>query len=361
MTTTTHTTIALLAVAVAALEAQNTAHKKETGAPLFALGHDMGNGVKWRELKAWAKEFKAKQKEVTPAPKDAKPAAKAETKVAPVGNVRDLELTNSSNIESATYDRDNKALRVTFKTGAVYEYANVGIREANNFEKAESAGKFFGEFIKGVKDTTKIKAADSKTPAPKADAKPAAKEPKPAAAAVEYKASELRGAPLLNGRKLEEIAKVVTNKTTGEREVITATGNRYTVSSLRKNNRGKFVVEAATPAPKADTKPATAEQTVKTTRNRRANFVEAKEEANNTRKAKPLPEAPKSSDVKGAEVRVIKGSKDKMVKIQRVVNRDGIRYAITESRFALPFGQIIFNDDVLTYTGKLTAEEFRAA
>jgi hypothetical protein len=371
MTTTTHTVAALLVAAVAALELQNSTVKKTTGEPLFALGEDMGNGVKWRELKAWLKDFKAKQKEVTPpaakvaaakenAPKTTGRKPKVETET--LSNVRDLEIAGSSNIESATYDRDAKVLRINFKNGSVYDYANVAIREARNMEKAESAGKFFAENIKGQKEFTKVKAAAPRVAASapkataKADAKPAAKAtPKaaPKAEAVEYKTSELRGAELLNGRKVEVIEKVVAAKEGEGRDVITDAKNRYAVASLRKNNRGRFVVEVAAPAK---------EETVKAPRkNSRANFEETKEAANNTRKAKELPAMPKIADVKGAEVRVIKGSKDKMVKIIRVVNRDGVgRVAITEAKGVLPFGQIILNDDVLTYTGKLTAEEYRA-
>lgn len=390
MTTTTHTVAAMLAVAVAALETQNAAHKKETGSPLYALGTDLGNGVKFRELKAWLKDLKAKQKEVSPTPK-AEPAKAPRGKREPsklstisdainpkaAGNVRDLELSKSSNIESAVYNRDTKTLRITFKNGSVYDYANVGIREANNFEKAESAGVWFKENIKGQKDTTKIKAAGKTADAaPAAKVKPAAKavEAKPAAkaapAAVEYTASELRGSELLNGRKVELIAKVVTNKTTGNREVITASGARYEIAALRKNNRGRFVVQeiapAAKPAAKAETvkeAKATAKAAARTSRtNRKADLNDdVKEAANNARKSKPLPALPKSSEVRGQQVRVIKGAKDKMVLIERIVNRDGVRMAITENRFPLPYGQIIVNDGVLTYTGKLTAEEFRAA
>lgn len=373
MTTINQTT--LLVAAITAL-VSSVAELKKAGHETIGLGAEIIDGVKYRDLKNWLKDFKAKQKEVTPppAPKtETKPSAKTPVAAASSDDVRDLELSNSSNIESAVYNRATKVLRVSFKNGSVYDYAGVGIREANNFEKAESAGKFFGEFIKGKKDTTKIKSAAPRNtataPAPKTA--PSGKRessklstisdainPK-AAPAVEYKSAELRGATLLNGRKAETIVKVVAAKDGEGREVITESKARYNVANLRRNNRGKFVVEVSAPAPKAPKAPAHA-QTVKEPKgNRRANFdIEA---ANNARKSKPVPALPKVSDVKGAEVRVIKGSKDKMVKVVRVVNREGQRMAITENRFAIPFGQIIFNDDVLTYTGKMTAEEFRAA
>lgn len=370
MTTINQT--ALLNAAVVALVSA-VAELKKAGVEHIGLGTEIIEGVKYRDLKNWLKDFKAKQKAVTPAPKatESKPAAKAPALKTddpkPAAGVRDLELSKSSNIESATYDRANKTLRVTFKNGAVYDYAGVGIREANAFEKAPSAGTYFKDHIKGHKDVTKIKGAGktvASAPAPKAEAKPAPapKESKPAEKApVAYTASELRGAELLNGRKVEKITKVVTNKQTGNREVITESNARYEIASLRKNNRGRFVFEAeAKPAAKA---PVKTEETVKAPRgNRKANLAdEVKEQANNTRKAKPVPAQPKAGEVRGQQVRIIKGTKDKMVKVLKIVTRDEQRVALTENGFALPFGQIIFNDDQLTYMGKLTAEQFRAA
>lgn len=443
MTTINQTT--LLIAAVTAL-ASTVAELKKAGVETLGLGTEIIDGVKYRDLKNWLRDFKAKQKAATPpAPKAEPKAAAANSAVefttkelkgadlligrvkdaiktvvkspegvrvavtesglrVPVsmiernnrgnlrtvaefsakrepkressklstisdainpkssGDVRDLELTNSSNIASAVYDRARKVLRVEFKTGAVYEYANVGIREANNFEKAESAGKFFAEFIKGKKDTTKIKAGASRAPKAtvevKAEPKATVKAAPKTEAAPEYKTTELRGATLLIGRKAETIVKVVASKDGEGRDVITDTKARFPVSCLRRNNRGKFVVEAQADKPAAQTKaPA---QTVKEPKgNRRAKFDA--ETANNVRKSQPVPALPKASEVSGSEVRVIKGTKDKMVKVVRVVTRDGTRVAVTENRVALPFGQIIYNDGVLTYTGKLTAEQFRAA
>lgn len=437
MTTINQTT--LLIAAVTAL-ASTVAELKKAGVETLGLGTEIIDGVKYRDLKNWLRDFKAKQKAATPpAPKaepkaaaansavefttkelkgadlligrvkdaiktvvkspegvrvavtesglrvpvsmiernnrgnlrtvaefsakrETKPAATAPTTAAHTNDVRDLELTNSSNIASAVYDRARKVLRVEFKTGAVYEYANVGIREASNFEKAESAGKFFAEFIKGKKDTTKIKAGAPRAPkAPvevKAEPKATVKAAPKTEAAPEYKTTELRGATLLIGRKAETIVKVVASKDGEGRDVITDTKARFPVSCLRRNNRGKFVVEAQADKPAAQTKaPA---QTVKEPKgNRRAKFDA--ETANNVRKSQPVPALPKASEVSGSEVRVIKGTKDKMVKVVRVVTRDGTRVAVTENRVALPFGQIIYNDGVLTYTGKLTAEQFRAA
>nr|DAF93400.1 MAG TPA: KTSC domain [Myoviridae sp. ctshb19] len=78
MTNVTHTVQALLVVAAEQLIARNKQHKKETGEPLFKLGDDIGNGITYRELNSWLKDFKAKQASAgTPAPKA------TETKTAP--------------------------------------------------------------------------------------------------------------------------------------------------------------------------------------------------------------------------------------------------------------------------------------
>lgn len=79
MTTVSYTAQALLVAAVEAVETANREHKKATGAPLFRLASDLGNGVTLRDLKHWLKEFKAKQAEAAPAPKATEtktPAAK---------------------------------------------------------------------------------------------------------------------------------------------------------------------------------------------------------------------------------------------------------------------------------------------
>lgn len=491
MTTTTHTVAAMLSVAVAALEAQNKAHKSETGEVLYALGQDMGNGVKFRELKSWAKDFKAKQAEVAPkaAPKTAavktpaaapktpaakpaaevvelkatevrdqivligraketvtrivkdketeqrlavtdkgtrilladiernnrgnlrvtadaiekyvnnapvapapkaaaktpaaKPAAKVSAKKPAAEEfeaetntrrfpVRHLEISKSSNLVSAEYDRNDQTLIVVFKDGAVWAYEGVKLSEAKALETAESSGKHFIANIRDVKTGKMVKSGSKAAPAAKTEAKASAKTPAPKATAkaapkadaVEFTGNDLRGAVYMNGRKAETIGKVVKG-TDGARYVVTEEGTRVAVSSLRKNNRGKFVADEVAPAPKATAKPAAkvaaakpAENARKTTGNKKADFAKAEAAPKKMHTVAPLPTI---SDVKDAEVRVTKGSKETMAKILRVVNREGVRYAVTENRFPLPFNQIIFMDGQLTYTGKpLTAEEFRA-
>lgn len=468
MTTTTHTVAAMLSVAVAALEAQNKAHKADTGEVLFALGADMGNGVKFRELKAWAKEFKAKQASVTPpkaavvhaepktttvktAPKagadvvelkatevrdqvvlvgrsketvthivkdkvtgvrmavtdkgsripmadiernnrgnlrvkldapaptqkaEAAPKATAAPKtVAPKATatkkaddfepestvrtfpIRHLELKKSSHIVSAEYDRNTQTLKVAFKDGAAWSYEGVKLSQAKAFENAESAGAYFSAQIKNAHTGKMVKSGAKPAATEKAPVKPAAKA---ADVAHVFTGNELRDSIFMNGRKAETITKVVKDAT-GERVIVTDAGTRAAVSTLRLNNRGKFVVaevEAPKAKPVAAKAPAkdVAENTRKTTGNKPAKFVEAAPVKQHSVEARPT-----INDVKDKEVRVVKGNKETLAKILRVVNRENVRYAITENRFPLPFNNIIFMDGQLTYTGKpLTAEEFRA-
>lgn len=101
MTTATHTTVAMLTAAVAQLAKLNREAKKEKGAPLFSLATDLGNGVTWRELSAWAKAQNAKAKEVAPAPKataDKKaPAVKREpSKLSTISDAINPKAANKS-------------------------------------------------------------------------------------------------------------------------------------------------------------------------------------------------------------------------------------------------------------------------
>lgn len=85
MTTSTHTVAAILFATGTQLVKLATEHKKVSGEPLFHLSTDLGNGVTYRELKHWMKEFKAKQSEVVV-------AAKASEKPAPKPDTRPTEL-----------------------------------------------------------------------------------------------------------------------------------------------------------------------------------------------------------------------------------------------------------------------------
>lgn len=60
---------------------------------------------------------------------------------------------SSSQIESTGYDPTIKTLAIQFRkkggSGSIYYYGNVTPEIAEEFSKAESKGKFFGERIKG--------------------------------------------------------------------------------------------------------------------------------------------------------------------------------------------------------------------
>jgi len=114
MTTATHTTVAMLTVAVAQLARLNREAKKNGGEALFSLGTDMGNGVTWRELSAWAKAQKAKAAEVSAEP--VKPTA---GKKAPAGAKR--EPSKLSTISDAINPKSaaNKSEAVALKASEV--------------------------------------------------------------------------------------------------------------------------------------------------------------------------------------------------------------------------------------------------
>lgn len=57
-------------------------------------------------------------------------------------------MINSSHIDKILYDFTTNTLKIRFKSGSVYEYANVEPSVYESFIHAESQGKFFNEQIK---------------------------------------------------------------------------------------------------------------------------------------------------------------------------------------------------------------------
>lgn len=53
----------------------------------------------------------------------------------------------SSNLDKAVYNTETKNLRVTFKTGNIYEYDDVPWDVFTKFRMAESQGKYFNANI----------------------------------------------------------------------------------------------------------------------------------------------------------------------------------------------------------------------
>ena len=70
-----------------------------------------------------------------------------------------MERTNikSSNIDSIGYDENKKVLEIEFKSGGVYQYANVSKEIFAALMSASSHGGFFHAKIKDRFPTTKVK------------------------------------------------------------------------------------------------------------------------------------------------------------------------------------------------------------
>ena len=60
------------------------------------------------------------------------------------------QKVESSQIVSVGYDADTKVLEIEFKGGSVYQYFDVPSERYTEMLTAESVGKYFGKFIKGV-------------------------------------------------------------------------------------------------------------------------------------------------------------------------------------------------------------------
>ena len=63
---------------------------------------------------------------------------------------------NSSNIQAASYDTSTKAMRITFNSGATYEYDDVPHEIFSAFDNAESQGKHFNSAINKIYKHKKI-------------------------------------------------------------------------------------------------------------------------------------------------------------------------------------------------------------
>lgn len=313
--------------------------------------------------KAHATKTAAQAEAKAPAAKVAEvktPAAKA-----PAAKGRELVSRVSSNLVSAIYNRDDKTLTVTFKSGAVWQYENVGIREANAMAKEESHGKYFTANIKNVKEgkclvrgdktpaAKTVSEAPVKTPAAKATAVKVVAGAKPVAEEDELKATEVRGQTVLNGRAKEVVERVVRNKDTNRREVVCKSGARFPLAMIERNNRGNLrVIETS-----AVVEPAT----VKGGAVKKAAVAKAeaapKAEPTNRRAAFTVP---KISDVRGATFTVSKGSKSKEVTVKKVFTKNDVRVAQTENGGLLNFDDLSLSEGVLHYNGKLMASDFHA-
>ena len=60
-----------------------------------------------------------------------------------------LEPVESTNLSGIGYDAEKKILSVRFRSGAIYNYANVDLDTATDFYAAPSRGSYFARNIKG--------------------------------------------------------------------------------------------------------------------------------------------------------------------------------------------------------------------
>jgi len=507
MTNVIHTQTALLVAAAESLIERNKQHKKETGAPLYKLGDDIGNGVTYRELNSWLKDFKAKQAAAgTPAPKatetkapagKAAPAPKADAvelksgaireagelmigrskeKVLRISNIagvrtvvtdkgskiaaadlefnnrgnlrvkldlvdkytaapaapvkggskapakapaveqedfptetpastknagkaaasategrvfpiRDLKVKTSTQLTGAQYDRNTKTLFVTMKDKAVWAYDDMSLKDVRAFEESAQPWKHLTTKISTTRKGRMVKnhgleksAAQHKEtsqPAPKAPTTKAVVNAAPAHKAIST--TELRAKGFMDGRKLEQVEKIMRVKETDERVVITTSGKRVPLAAIIEV-KGKFRVsdlalisgameKAGVASTNAKAGAKSAENTRKAPAKQAAQEVNGKAPRLNFAAAEGKGTAKKGTTVKPTRdeikelgVRVTKGAKSKIVSVLRIVKRDGVSTAVSaaEGHAGLPLDLIYMNDGQPTYANTMTIAEFNA-
>lgn len=286
--------------------------------------------------------------------------------------IRVLDIKHSTQLTGAEYDRNTGTLFVTLKDAAVWAYEGVKLSEVRAFEQAALPWKHFSAHIANDKKGKMVKNHKAAPAAAKAEPKTAvakAAANAPANASNEISTTALRADGFMDGRKHETVQSINRVKDTGQRIVVTASGKRIPLEAIILA-KGKFRVSdlalisgAVNPA---KAKPAVAAPTTKGTENTRKNGKAQKLDFSAAEKAAAKPaakvtsEKPSRAQVKEAGVRVVKGSKEKLVDVIRIVNRDTGLTAVTSNKGALKYDLIVSFDGQPTYTGKITAEEFRA-
>lgn len=66
------------------------------------------------------------------------------------------ETPHSTNLTKIGYDYHTQTLEVWFRNGGVYRYSNVPASVWEDFQSANSVGKFFHNFVRGKYPTTKV-------------------------------------------------------------------------------------------------------------------------------------------------------------------------------------------------------------
>lgn len=330
------TNATVIAVAAANLIAKQVAAAAEGTALIVKPTDKLEGGVSVRDVLNFLKENGASVANFAP---EAKPAAAAKSDSAKVETA-----------EGMTYKQLRECVVVVGRKSVdverVFTVRATGVRsvELANGEKYPVA-----QLVKGSKaNTLRVLEAEEKPAggvAPKAEVK--------AAPVAELKSSEIRGHVLYvePGKKGLPV-KSITFKGEGDakaRYAVLEDGTEIAVAKIQRV-RGKLVVADAAPAPAAKAPKAAAK-------------AAAKDKEENTRKPRARREIVdvKASDVRGVTFELVKGSKNKKVTITKISTIDGERCAMTEGGVGLELELIKKIDGVLTYTGTITAEQFRAA
>jgi hypothetical protein len=286
--------------------------------------------------------------------------------------IRVLNIKTSTQLTGAEYDRNTKTLFVTLKDSAVWAYEGVALSEVRAFEQAAQPWKHFSAHIAHDKKGKMVKnhkmaasqaahAASEKAPVKTVAVKPAAKTSAPV---VEISTTALRAEGFMDGRKHETVQSIVRVKETQQRVVVTATGKRVPLESIVLV-KGKFRVADLHEVPSKAKTAASAPVAKPAENTRKLNGKAGKLDFDKAEKApkavkQVVSEKPTRDQVKTVGVRVIKGTKEKTVNVIRIVTRDDQLVAVTENKGALPYNLIMSFDGQPTFTGKITADEFRA-
>lgn len=67
-----------------------------------------------------------------------------------------IEISNSSNILSVSYDAGSSKLLVEFKNGSLYEYEKVPPAIFDELQRVPSVGSFLHSRVKGYYDSRKL-------------------------------------------------------------------------------------------------------------------------------------------------------------------------------------------------------------
>lgn len=100
----------------------------------------------------WAGKVRGLQIQAGPGKKS---AVEAEKQAGKAQGLVPLKM-NSSTISRALYSKKQKELFIVFRTGATYKYSKVPPKIAQDFEAAESQGKYFLNFIRDEYETTRL-------------------------------------------------------------------------------------------------------------------------------------------------------------------------------------------------------------